>query len=57
MLLSYLLSQVSGVVYLSLAVANTLLALHTISPLDACTYLGYDSGVAPIQVKKICSRG
>lgn len=41
---------VAGIVYLSSCVAETLLALHTISPLDSCNYMGLDSGAEPLQV-------
>lgn len=41
---------VSGIVYLSTSVAESLLSLHALSPLDSCTYMGLDSGADPIQV-------
>lgn len=42
--------QVSGIVFLSAQVAESLLALHAKSPLDSCTYIGVDSGAEPMQV-------
>lgn len=41
---------VSGIVFLSTSVAESLLSLHALSPLDSCTYMGLDSGADPIQV-------
>ncbi|XP_064467245.1 L-fucose kinase-like isoform X2 [Ornithodoros turicata] len=41
---------VSGIVYLSTQIAESLLSLHAKSPLDSCTYLGLDSGVEPMQI-------
>ncbi|KFV71411.1 L-fucose kinase, partial [Dryobates pubescens] len=41
---------VSGVVFFSSDAAEQLLATHVIPPLDACTYMGLDSGAPPIQV-------
>lgn len=41
---------VSGVLYFSSRATETLLSFHTMSPLDACTYLGVDSGSKAIQV-------
>ncbi|XP_071824036.1 L-fucose kinase-like isoform X2 [Apostichopus japonicus] len=43
-------SLVSGVVFLSVRAAEKLLALHVSPPLDACTYMGLDSGVKPLQL-------
>lgn len=43
-------SQVCGVVFFSSSAAEQLLATHVIPPLDACTYMGLDSGAPPIQV-------
>lgn len=41
---------VSGMVFLSAELAESLLALHSMSPLDCCTYLGVDSGAEPVQM-------
>ncbi|KYO37017.1 L-fucose kinase isoform C [Alligator mississippiensis] len=41
---------VSGVVFFSSETAEQLLATHVIPPLDACTYMGLDSGAQPIQL-------
>lgn len=41
---------VSGMVFLSAELAESLLALHSVSPLDCCTYLGVDSGAEPVQM-------
>lgn len=41
---------VCGVVFFSSSAAEQLLATHVIPPLDACTYMGLDSGAPPIQV-------
>ncbi|XP_064016607.1 L-fucose kinase isoform X2 [Pogoniulus pusillus] len=41
---------VCGVVFFSSDAAEQLLATHVIPPLDACTYLGLDSGAPPIQL-------
>ncbi|XP_044843401.1 L-fucose kinase isoform X2 [Mauremys mutica] len=41
---------VCGVVFFSSETAEQLLATHVIPPLDACTYLGLDSGAQPIQL-------
>ncbi|XP_068022726.1 LOW QUALITY PROTEIN: L-fucose kinase [Melanerpes formicivorus] len=41
---------VSGVVFFSSDAAEQLLATHVVPPLDACTYLGLDSGAPPIQL-------
>lgn len=43
-------SVISGAVYLSPALTETLLGLHTLPPLDRCTYYGMDSGVPSLQV-------
>uniref|UniRef100_A0A7M4E1V4 Fucose kinase n=1 Tax=Crocodylus porosus TaxID=8502 RepID=A0A7M4E1V4_CROPO len=40
---------VSGVVFFSSETAEQLLATHVIPPLNACTYMGLDSGTQPIQ--------
>lgn len=42
--------QVCGVVFFSSDAAEQLLATHVVPPLDACTYMGLDSGAPPIQV-------
>ncbi|XP_069724779.1 L-fucose kinase isoform X1 [Phaenicophaeus curvirostris] len=42
--------QVCGVVFFSSDAAEQLLATHVIPPLDACTYMGLDSGAPPIQL-------
>ncbi|XP_078527713.1 L-fucose kinase isoform X2 [Lissotriton helveticus] len=41
---------VSGIVFFSTDIAERLLATHVIPPLDACTYMGLDSGAQPIQL-------
>ncbi|NXO23926.1 FUK kinase, partial [Cisticola juncidis] len=41
---------VCGIVFFSSDAAEQLLATHVISPLDACTYMGLDSGAPPIQL-------
>ncbi|KAM7283259.1 L-fucose kinase [Ixodes scapularis] len=41
---------VSGIVFLSAEVAESLLALQAKSPLDSCTYMGVDSGAEPMQM-------
>uniref|UniRef100_A0A8D0YSM0 L-fucose kinase n=1 Tax=Sus scrofa TaxID=9823 RepID=A0A8D0YSM0_PIG len=40
---------VSGIVFFSVETAEHLLATHVSPPLDACTYMGLDSGVRPGQ--------
>lgn len=42
--------QVCGIVFFTSKTAEQLLATHVITPLDACTYLGLDSGAPAIQV-------
>ncbi|XP_012586129.1 PREDICTED: L-fucose kinase [Condylura cristata] len=41
---------VSGLVFFSVETAEHLLATHVSPPLDACTYMGLDSGAQPMQV-------
>uniref|UniRef100_A0A1E1X3Z0 Putative l-fucose kinase n=1 Tax=Amblyomma aureolatum TaxID=187763 RepID=A0A1E1X3Z0_9ACAR len=41
---------VSGMVFFSAELAESLLALHSMSPLDCCTYMGVDSGAEPMQM-------
>ncbi len=41
---------VSGVVYLSTRIAEKLLSMTVIPPLDACTYIGLDNGAHPIEL-------
>ncbi|NXL46302.1 FUK kinase, partial [Podilymbus podiceps] len=41
---------VCGVVFFSSDATEQLLATHVIPPLDACTYMGLDSGAPPIQL-------
>ncbi|XP_021373527.1 L-fucose kinase-like isoform X1 [Mizuhopecten yessoensis] len=41
---------VCSVIYLSHAVTEALLSFHVKPPLDACTYMGVDSGQPPIQL-------
>lgn len=48
--------QVSGVVFFSVETAEHLLATHVNPPLDACTYMGLDSGAQPVQVTKGSNR-
>ncbi|MPC31889.1 L-fucose kinase [Portunus trituberculatus] len=43
-------SVISGAVYLSPPLTETLLGLHTMPPLDRCTYYGMDSGIPSLQV-------
>lgn len=40
----------SGVVFFSVETAEHLLATHVSPPLDACTYMGLDSGARPVQL-------
>ncbi|NWX91313.1 FUK kinase, partial [Nothoprocta pentlandii] len=42
--------QVCGVVFFAADAAEQLLATHVVPPLDACTYMGLDSGAPPIQL-------
>ncbi|XP_031978133.1 L-fucose kinase isoform X4 [Corvus moneduloides] len=46
----YGMTQVCGIVFFSSDAAEQLLATHVIPPLDACTYMGLDSGAPPIQL-------
>ncbi|XP_039707745.1 L-fucose kinase isoform X2 [Pteropus medius] len=41
---------VSGVTFFSVETAEHLLATHVSPPLDACTYMGLDSGAQPVQL-------
>ncbi|XP_069882365.1 L-fucose kinase [Dipodomys merriami] len=41
---------VSGIVFFSVDTAEHLLATHVSPPLDACTYMGLDSGARPVQL-------
>ncbi|XP_076989103.1 L-fucose kinase isoform X1 [Tamandua tetradactyla] len=41
---------VSGVAFFSVETAELLLATHVSPPLDACTYMGVDSGSRPVQL-------
>uniref|UniRef100_A0A8D0PX69 L-fucose kinase n=1 Tax=Sus scrofa TaxID=9823 RepID=A0A8D0PX69_PIG len=41
---------VSGIVFFSVETAEHLLATHVSPPLDACTYMGLDSGAQPVQL-------
>ncbi|XP_041626894.1 L-fucose kinase isoform X2 [Vulpes lagopus] len=41
---------VSGVAFFSAETAEHLLATHVSPPLDACTYMGLDSGARPVQL-------
>ncbi|XP_032709869.1 L-fucose kinase isoform X2 [Lontra canadensis] len=43
-------AQVSGVAFFSVETAEHLLATHVSPPLDACTYMGLDSGARPVQL-------
>ncbi|XP_071785812.1 L-fucose kinase-like [Asterias amurensis] len=43
-------SLVSGIVFLGARAAEKLLSLHSLPGLDACTYMGLDSGVKPIEL-------
>jgi hypothetical protein len=40
----------AGLVWLEPHVAEALLKLHCLSPIDGCTYLGVDSGESSLQV-------
>eukprot|EP00731_Ephydatia_muelleri_P020635 Em0013g362a len=42
--------MLSGVVYFTPRVAETMLSLHTLPPLDACTYVGLDNGAKPLSL-------
>uniref|UniRef100_A0A452URW6 L-fucose kinase n=1 Tax=Ursus maritimus TaxID=29073 RepID=A0A452URW6_URSMA len=42
--------QVSGVAFFSVETAEHLLATHVSPPLDACTYMGLDSGARPLSL-------
>jgi hypothetical protein len=44
---------VSGVVFFNPIVAETLLMFGQTAQLYACTYMGLDSGLQPIEVRKI----
>ncbi|XP_075393744.1 L-fucose kinase [Tenrec ecaudatus] len=41
---------VSGIAFFSAETAERLLATHVSPPLDACTYMGLDSGARPVQL-------
>lgn len=41
---------VSGIVFLSTHIAESLLSLNAKSPVDSCTYMGLDSGAEPMQI-------
>ncbi len=41
---------ISGVVFISTEMAERLISLTTIPPLDACTYIGLDNGAQPIEL-------
>ena len=43
--------QVCGVVFFGSQLATQILSFHVMSPLDACTYIGIDSGSSPIQAR------
>lgn len=47
-----LLLQLAGIVYMSPRVAEIMLGLHTLPPLDACTYVGLDNGAQPLSVSE-----
>ena len=42
--------MLSGVVYFTPRVAETMLSLHNLPPLDACTYVGLDNGAKPLSL-------
>ena len=48
MLIHLSFSQISGVVYINIPVAEKILS--DVNTLDACTYYGLDNGAEPIQV-------
>ena len=41
---------VSGIVFLSPQFVEKLVSMHSIPPLDACTYIGLDSGALPLSI-------
>ncbi|XP_077982248.1 L-fucose kinase-like isoform X2 [Glandiceps talaboti] len=41
---------VTGVVYISVKIAEKLLSFHVVPPITGCTYMGMDSGGKPIQL-------
>ncbi|XP_044617315.1 L-fucose kinase isoform X3 [Equus asinus] len=48
---------VSGVAFFSVEMAEHLLATHVSPPLDACTYMGLDSGARPVQELQLLGAG
>jgi hypothetical protein len=44
----------AGLVWFQPHVAEALLKLHCLSPIDGCTYLGVDSGEPTLQVWECC---
>jgi len=42
--------MLAGIVYFSPRVAEIMLGLHTMPPLDACTYVGLDNGAQPLSL-------
>ena len=42
--------QITGIVYFNYEVAHTLYSLLLFSPIDACSYIGIDSGASPLCV-------
>ena len=41
---------ISGMVWFSPGVAESLVKLYSLSPIDGCTYMGADSGEASLQM-------
>ena len=48
--LCYILIQLAGIVYVGPSVAKSMVYIHTVPPLDACTYFGLDNGAQPLSV-------
>lgn len=42
--------MLTGIAYLSPRVAEIMLGMHTMPPLDACTYVGLDNGAQPLSL-------
>lgn len=42
---------ISGVMFFNTKMAEKMISFHTMPPLDACTYMGLDTGSTPIEVK------
>lgn len=46
--------QLAGIVYVGPSVAKSMVDLHALPPLDACTYFGLDNGAQPLSVSLLC---